>query len=288
MRNRIKVNPFLRKKVRMFGFGSNEFTGLLNSNGPYSTFDSSMFGSNDMSGANATTLQGNFNANNLYGVTSGTDVGLTNGSGAGANITGGIENMPAAGGANIPLISTVTGILGGVGNGMRDSVTDMDMYKEYNPEGTSLMAYDTSKSNVQAKLDMEEQKDMDRRNFSGVPIVGDIENFVSGANTWIDRKIEDPLNDWLFPKQKAEREANIAKTAQEELSGVTQAHYTQQNQSIMGENFAEGGLLDVKVGGTHEQNPQGGVKVGESPDGTANLVEEDEVVWKNMVFSNRF
>lgn len=58
---------------------------------------------------------------------------------------------------------------------------------------------------------------------------------------------------------------------------------------------AEGGplMIDnnnlnfINAGGTHEQNPLGGVPQGVAPDGSQNLVEEGEVVYKDYVFSNR-
>lgn len=43
----------------------------------------------------------------------------------------------------------------------------------------------------------------------------------------------------------------------------------------------------IGAGGTHEQNPFGGVFQGMAMDGRPNLVEEDEVVWNDYVFSNR-
>jgi len=47
------------------------------------------------------------------------------------------------------------------------------------------------------------------------------------------------------------------------------------------------GLTMINAGGTHGQNPNGGVPMGISPDGLPNLVEEGEVVWNKYVFSNR-
>jgi len=43
----------------------------------------------------------------------------------------------------------------------------------------------------------------------------------------------------------------------------------------------------IGAGGTHERNPYGGVYQGMAADGKPNLVEEDEVVWNDYVFSNR-
>lgn len=47
------------------------------------------------------------------------------------------------------------------------------------------------------------------------------------------------------------------------------------------------GLLYVDAGGTHQQNPLGGVPVGFDQNGTPNLVEEGETIWNDYVFSNR-
>ena len=47
------------------------------------------------------------------------------------------------------------------------------------------------------------------------------------------------------------------------------------------------GITIIDNGGSHEQNPFGGVQMGVAPDGQPNLVEEGEVVYKDYVFSNR-
>ena len=47
------------------------------------------------------------------------------------------------------------------------------------------------------------------------------------------------------------------------------------------------GLNFIKAGGTHGENPIGGVPIGVAQDGMPNLVEEGEVVWNDYVFSNR-
>lgn len=47
------------------------------------------------------------------------------------------------------------------------------------------------------------------------------------------------------------------------------------------------GLIFINEGGTHEQNPLGGVPVGVDQEGTPNLVEEGEVIYNDYVFSNR-
>lgn len=47
------------------------------------------------------------------------------------------------------------------------------------------------------------------------------------------------------------------------------------------------GLTHVSAGGSHEENPYDGVQMGVDPNGTPNLVEENETVWNDYVFSAR-
>ena len=47
------------------------------------------------------------------------------------------------------------------------------------------------------------------------------------------------------------------------------------------------GVTFINNGGTHEQNPFGGVPMGIAPDGKPNLVEEGEVLYNDYAFSNR-
>lgn len=58
------------------------------------------------------------------------------------------------------------------------------------------------------------------------------------------------------------------------------------------DSFTHGGVFGdgvnlVGEGGSHEDNPIGGVPMGVAPDGQPNLVEEGEVVFNDYVFSNR-
>lgn len=47
------------------------------------------------------------------------------------------------------------------------------------------------------------------------------------------------------------------------------------------------GLTEFKTGGTHEQNPNGGIQQGYGDNGKPNLVEQGEVKYGDFVFSNR-
>lgn len=46
-------------------------------------------------------------------------------------------------------------------------------------------------------------------------------------------------------------------------------------------------IIRIDAGGTHEQNPLGGVPAGLDPQGIPNLVEEGERIWDDYVFSDR-
>lgn len=70
------------------------------------------------------------------------------------------------------------------------------------------------------------------------------------------------------------------------VGGVMFDPYTHAPYSEGGQIFTNG-LTMINNGGTHEQNPIGGVPIGIAPDGLPNLVEEGEVIWQDYVFSNR-
>lgn len=50
--------------------------------------------------------------------------------------------------------------------------------------------------------------------------------------------------------------------------------------------FAPKDYMKVEEGGSHEENPNGGVQIGVDPEGTPNLLEEGEPVYKDYVYSD--
>lgn len=50
--------------------------------------------------------------------------------------------------------------------------------------------------------------------------------------------------------------------------------------------FAPKGYLRINTGGSHEENPNGGVQLGQGPDGIPNMVEENEPVYNDFVYSD--
>lgn len=61
------------------------------------------------------------------------------------------------------------------------------------------------------------------------------------------------------------------------IGGILQSH---------GANFSNG-VTTIGAGGTHSENPHEGVQYSTDSEGVPNLVEENEVVWNDFVFSNR-
>ena len=57
--------------------------------------------------------------------------------------------------------------------------------------------------------------------------------------------------------------------------------------SNSGDHTYTNGVTTFNTGGSHEQNPHGGIQQGVAPDGQPNLVEEGEVKYKDYIFSNR-
>lgn len=53
-----------------------------------------------------------------------------------------------------------------------------------------------------------------------------------------------------------------------------------------GGNFTPKGYMKVDAGGSHEENPNGGVQVGVDPQGVPNLLEEGEPVYNDYVYSD--
>lgn len=58
------------------------------------------------------------------------------------------------------------------------------------------------------------------------------------------------------------------------------------NYQTHGGDFSNG-IIKINEGGTHEENPNGGVLMGVDSQGVPNLVEEGEVIYNDYVFSNR-
>ena len=57
--------------------------------------------------------------------------------------------------------------------------------------------------------------------------------------------------------------------------------------NVKGGYFSPEGYTKINTGGTHEENPNGGVQYGMDRNGVPNVLEENEVVYDDYVYSNR-
>lgn len=95
------------------------------------------------------------------------------------------------------------------------------------------------------------------------------------------------------------RRQNAIDNAMSNFSARADAIEDLSNSKLASQYFADGGftsthgidftngIIEINNGSTHEQNPFEGVPIGMDAEGTPNLVEEGEVIFKNYVFSNR-
>lgn len=96
-------------------------------------------------------------------------------------------------------------------------------------------------------------------------------------------------------KETTEANANVFNAFSNKAQSLDKS-----NDSLLASNyFGDGGGLHtqgtyftndvntIQNGGTHEQNPNGGVQISVDPEGAPNLVEQDEVKYKDYIFSNR-
>lgn len=135
------------------------------------------------------------------------------------------------------------------------------------------------------------------KDFSGYQNIDNLANAWNQAN--VPQMIESSSID-LIEQSKIDRLNDVLKREyrdtfnnyQDTLSSIGRNDI---RRNLMSTNYAaEGGYMEglngvnkINEGGTHGQNPYEGVQLGIAPDGLPNLVEENEVVWENYVFSNR-
>lgn len=83
------------------------------------------------------------------------------------------------------------------------------------------------------------------------------------------------------------RRATFARNASKwNKGGKTKRYALGGDMQTNGSDFTDG-LTSVEAGGSHEENPNGGVPMGVAPDNQPNLVEEGETIYNDYVFSNR-
>ena len=116
------------------------------------------------------------------------------------------------------------------------------------------------------------------RNYNAFGGPLDMPNDVSAVNYGF-------MTDYLTEKKRQNDLKN-------KMTGMTQMPSFMPSYALGGDLQANGsdwttGLTHVEAGGTHEENPYEGVQMGVDREGVPNLVEEDETVYNDYVYSNR-
>lgn len=128
------------------------------------------------------------------------------------------------------------------------------------------------------------------------------QNFASAFESVADRKNRQYQSNIAAEGGKI---SNAAKskhmTIQQFADSVLAKHNADKYSTVMKKhNFSAGGktynthggyfspdIIKIEAGGTHEQNPFGGIQLGVDPMGVPNLVEEGEIIYDDYVFSDR-
>ena len=224
------------------------------------------------------------------GLESGVGSGITNIGGTIGSAVGAVN--PVLGG----IISAGSGIIGGLTTAMFGSKLNKENIARINSvnNAMNILQVDDSTNNSVANA------------FGTVDFGSSFTMKDVGKDGWFSNKAKNK-----FKVLTAQRAAAINRANATLLNAAENADTTM-DQEIMANFAANGGQLERKVnlfstggflstqggdfftgiteinaGGTHEENPNGGVQVGVDPEGTPNLVEEGEVIWDGYVFSNR-
>ena len=147
-------------------------------------------------------------------------------------------------------------------------------------EENNALAYQASALNTAAKNADKNQDDMVLSNFGSKSNLGAFGGYLGDIDP------STPIGYSLYT-DKYTRDINRGKGTLNMFSGVPKGLFAfGGNVQTKGNTWSDG-LVHIGTGGTHEQNPYDGVQVGTDKQGVPNLVEEDEVIYDDYVFSNR-
>lgn len=129
--------------------------------------------------------------------------------------------------------------------------------------------------------------------ISNAPTALNFDDSYIGKDGWFSNKASSKANSLRMNQENAENRMNKAfldnsKQLNKNQLGLLEANYSAFG-GYLGGNGTDFniGMRQVNNGDTHENNPNGGVPMGVSKDGTQNLVEEGETIYNDYVFSNR-
>lgn len=132
------------------------------------------------------------------------------------------------------------------------------------------------------------------QNINSQPTAMDFNQKFIGKNGWFNKGATKKYNQLLAQQDAAQQ--FVDNSIDNNMNNLVNT----QSQNLLANYAAKGGPLEthgsdwetglnyIGAGGSHEQNPNGGIQQGIAPDGLPNLVEEGEVIWNgDYVFSKR-
>lgn len=223
----------------------------------------------------------------LGSVTGGVAGGLIGGgrTSPAGDIIGGLSKIASA-------IPGPWGAIAGAGLGVIGGLTNAAFGVKLNQENinavnNNINAMNNFQSNASSFDDL-------AQNINSQPTAMDFNQKFIGKNGWFNKGATKKYNQLLAQQDAAQQFVDNS------IDNNMMNLINTQNQNLLANYAAKGGPLAtngadwltglnyIGTGGSHEQNPNGGVQQGVAPDGQPNLVEEGEVIWNNdYVFSKR-
>lgn len=204
---------------------------------------------------------------------------------AAGDVIGGLSKMASA----IPgpwgaIAGAGLGVIGGLTNAAFGVKLNQENINAVNNNINSMNSFQSNASNFDALA----------QNVNSQPTAMNFTQKFIGKNGWFNKGATKKYNQLLAQQDAAQQ--FVDNSIDNNMMNLISA----QNQDLLANYAAEGGPLAtngadwltglnyIGTGGSHEQNPNGGVQQGIAPDGQPNLVEEGEVIWNNdYVFSKR-
>lgn len=204
---------------------------------------------------------------------------------AAGDVIGGLSKMASA----IPgpwgaIAGAGLGVIGGLTNAAFGVKLNQENINAVNNNINSMNSFQSNASSFDALA----------QNINSQPTAMDFNQKFIGKNGWFNKGATRKYNQLLAQQDAAQQ--FVDNSIDNNMMNLVNT----QNQNLLANYAAEGGplatngadwstgLTYIGAGGSHEQNPNGGVQQGIAPDGQPNLVEEGEVIWNNdYVFSKR-
>lgn len=152
---------------------------------------------------------------------------------------------------------------------------------DYNARNINSAPYTPNEKALRARQRKQEVEEQDRRTTTAIPSSKSSVNKVNKATTVANKQNSSPINNMTFQQMED--------YYGQKQSPLLNAQYknTWANGGQMTSADVPNGMQYYANGGTHEENPYGGIQVGTDQQGNANLVEKGEFRWHDFVFSDR-